>query len=270
MITQANNIYDTIIIGGGIAGLSTAWYLQKQKITNYTILESSDYWGGKVKSTHVDIGKEQSIIIESGPDGFLTRKPWALELANELGLSNAIIPVNNLPKRIYVWSNKCLIPLPDGLYLLVPTKLMPFLRSPLFSWQGKIRLLLERFIPAKLDNNDETLAEFITRRLGKEALDKLGEPLLAGVYNADSHKQSILATFPNFRKLEAQYGNLIGGMINTKKNKPPSTNPMLISFKKGMGEFPQALVKQLKGDLQLNTSVISIEQKRRYLYSSSK
>jgi protoporphyrinogen/coproporphyrinogen III oxidase len=241
------------IVGGGIAGLSAAWVLRG---CTYTVLEQSERWGGKVLTE-----REGGYIIEGGPDGFLTRKPWALQLAHELGLSHRVISVNALPERIYVLSKGKLHPLPDGLQLLVPSKILPFLRSGLFSWHGKLRVLLEPFIKAKRSDEDESLAQFVTRRLGAEALDKLGEPLLAGVYNADSSRQSIMATFPNFRQLEKQYGSLLKGIRAAQRE--PSGQPALVSFKNGVGEIIDALVEKLDGDLRLGVGVEAITQDER-------
>lgn len=257
MNTQANK--DIVIIGGGIAGLSAAWYLQEADPTRkITLLEASGQVGGKVLSQTLETPSGKA-IVEAGPDGFLTRKPWALALAREISLDNEIIPLNKLPERIYILTKKGLIPLPQGLQLLVPSDMGAFLRSPLFSWSGKLRILMEQFIPPKADNVDESLADFITRRMGAEALDKLGEPLLAGVYNVEPHKQSILATFPNFRKLEFDHGSLIGGMRALQsKNNPASDEVSLVSFKAGMGTFAQALAKKLNCEIRLNTSVKSI------------
>lgn len=245
-----NSKLHVVIIGGGIAGLSAAWVLRG---CTYTVLEQSERWGGKVLTE-----REGGYVIEGGPDGFLTRKPWALQLARELGLSDRIIPVNPLPERIYVLSKGKLRPLPDGLQLLVPSKIMPFLRSGLFSWRGKLRVLFEPFIPANRSDDDESLADFVRRRLGAETLDRLGEPLLAGVYNADSARQSIMATFPNFRQLEKQHGSLLKGIRAAQKE--PSGQPALVSFKNGVGEIIDALVEKLDGDLRLGVGVQAIKR----------
>jgi oxygen-dependent protoporphyrinogen oxidase len=180
-------------------------------------------------------------------------------LAKELGLDDDLIAVNDTPERIYVLSNGQLAPLPDGLHLLVPTKLQSFLRSPLLSWWGKISLLADYFLPARQSESDESLADFVIRRMGHEALDKLADPLLAGVYNADMHEQSILATFPQYRQLEAKYGSLIKGMIAAEKNAPPSDLPALMSFQRGMSQLVESLVEKLDGNLRLDSSVENIK-----------
>lgn len=257
-----------VIIGAGLAGLSAAWYLRDAD-ANVTVLESADSVGGKVKSQTLETPSGDA-IIETGPDGFLTRKPWAYDLAKEIGLDDEIIPVNNTPERIYILTKQGLTGMPDGLYLLVPTDLQAFRKSDLFTLGGKLRMAVEQYIPPKEDDEDESLAEFVTRRLGAEALDKLGEPLLAGVFNADPDKQSILATFPNFRKIEKDYGSLIKGMQAIQANQKPSSQPNLISFKGGMGAFAKHLAEKLSCEIRLNTPVHDIHQSNnQYMVSLS-
>ncbi len=240
------------IVGGGVAGLATAWYLQKRGLP-YTVLERDARWGGKVFTE-----RAEGYIIEAAPDSFLTRKPWAYDLARDLGLDDEIIGVQKSRYSIYVLVNGKPVPMPEGLRLLVPTKLGPFLRSPLFTPWGKLRLLADLIIPAKNDGEDESLAEFITRRMGPEALDRLAEPLLAGVYNAEADKQSILATFRQFRALEEQHGGMIRGMWARAKQTPPSDTPAFVSFKRGTHTLVEGLVEKLTGDLRLNTPVTVI------------
>jgi oxygen-dependent protoporphyrinogen oxidase len=241
------------IIGAGIAGLAAAWYLQQAGI-EYTLLEASARFGGLIHTIH-----ENDYTIEFGPDTFITRKPWAMTLVKELGIEDEVIAINDTPERIYVLSNGKLTPLPDGLGLLVPTNIPAFLDSPLLSWGGKIRALMDYVIPAREGDDDESLADFVIRRMGEEVLDKLADPLLAGVYNAEMDKQSILATFPQYRALEKKHGSLIRGMMETQEKAPPSSEPALVSFKQGMGQLIDTLVEKLTGNLRLNTEVESIE-----------
>ncbi len=251
-----------VIVGAGLAGLSAAWYLRDADAT-VTVIESSDNVGGKVQSQILETPSGDA-IIETGPDGFLTRKPWAQTLAKEIGLDDEIIPVNDTPERIYILTKQGLRGMPDGLYLLVPTDLDAFRKSDLFSLGGKLRMAVEQYIPPKSDDEDESLADFITRRLGAEALDKLGEPLLAGVFNADPDKQSILATFPNFRKIEKDYGSLIKGMQAIQAKQSPSSQPNLISFRDGMGAFAENLAEKLTCDIRLNTPVREVRRTKEH------
>jgi len=261
MNTQpADRAPHVVIAGGGITGLSAGWYLQQEAARrgislDYNILEQSPRWGGKVRTEQVESPGHAPFILEAGADAFITRKPWALELARDLGLDERILPVSQT--RTFVLHGGRPVPLPDGLQLLVPTRLMPFLRSPLFSLRGKLRTGLDWLIPPRRSDEDETLASFVRRRLGAEMLDRLAEPLLGGVYNGDPERQSIAATFPQFPALERQYGSLIRGMRATQPER--SASPF-ISFETGAQEIVGALVTQLRGSLQLNTAVRCIER----------
>lgn len=260
------------IVGGGIAGLSTAWYLQKlaqqQGLElHITVLESSDRWGGKILTERVVMNDDETFVIEGGPDSFLTQKPWAVQLARELGLGDDLLGTNDEQRQVYVLNQGRPTPLPDGVLLIVPTKIKPFALSPLISPLGKLRMGLDLFIPAKKDGQDETLADFISRRLGNEALDKIAEPLMSGIYNAEAERQSLLATFPRFRALEEKHGSLIKGMLASRQARQNGKNPaakgpkmsMFVSLQTGTEALVQALVANLTGDLRLNTCVEGIE-----------
>lgn len=266
-----------IIIGGGIAGLSTAWYVQKlaqKKELNlkYTVLEGASRWGGKILTETVDGTSdpgEEPFIVEGGPDSFLTQKPWALQLARELGLSERLLGTNDEQRRVFVLNKGRPTPLPDGVLLIVPTKIKPFALSPLLSPLGKLRMGLDLLIPARRDGQDETLADFITRRLGQEALDKIAEPLMSGIYNAEAERQSLLATFPRFRMLEEKHGSLIRGMLASRRAHSNGAGPrsaprppvsMFISLKGGTEELVWTLVNKLDGDLRLEAAVHGLKQ----------
>jgi protoporphyrinogen/coproporphyrinogen III oxidase len=267
------------IVGGGITGLSVAYYLQQQVATGddsieYTLLEQADQWGGKVQTEQIDHAGGM-FVVESGPDSFITQKPWGWELAQELDLGHRVQPTNDKRRQTFVLNRGKVTPLPEGVMLIVPTQLKPFALSPLISPLGKLRMGMDLFIRPRLDDEDETLAEFIRRRLGSEALDKIAEPLLSGIYNAQAESQSILATFPRFRDIESKHGSLIRGMLaarqphaNGRGNgvgsvsgtpKPPSA---FVSFRQGMSELIQRLRDELTGDCRLATCVNSLEQRR--------
>ncbi|HEX2621459.1 MAG TPA: protoporphyrinogen oxidase [Phototrophicaceae bacterium] len=251
-----------VVIGGGISGLSAAWFLQKMGV-HYSLLEASDRWGGKVLTEQVNEFTDTPFVIEAGPDSFLTQKPWALQLARDLGLSDQLVSINNRGRNTYMLHRGKPIALPDGFQLIIPTKLMPFLRSPLLSLPGKLRMALDWLILARPGDDDETLAGFIRRRFGDEALDKIAEPLLSGIYNAESDKQSLLATFPRFRQLEREHGSLIRGTLKTRQaasaSAPKTPTPPFMTLKGGTQELIESLVNQLTGDLQLQTRVTAIE-----------
>jgi len=265
--------HHVVIIGGGISGLSAAWYVQQsQPGIRYTVLEASDRWGGKVRTEQIDGVAESPFIVEGGPDSFLTQKPWALQLARDLGLGTHLLGTNDQVRNTYVLQRGKPVILPDGVMMIVPTKLIPFALTPLISPLGKLRMGLDLFIPRKKDDQDETLAEFVTRRLGNEALDKIAEPLMSGIYNAEADRQSILATFPRFRQLEKTHGSLIRGMLASRRQRntasgqnqsaPSGQAPKLSAFMSlqgGTQELIQALISRLTGDLRLNARITALE-----------
>jgi oxygen-dependent protoporphyrinogen oxidase len=267
MNPQSPSPFTVAIIGGGIAGLSAAYYLQKQAAAagttlSYTVLEASARWGGHILTEAVDHPAGR-FVVEAGPDSFITQKPWGVQLARELGLEERLLGTNDQMRKVYVLNGGKPTPMPDGVLLIVPTKLMPFVLSPLISPLGKLRMGLDLLIPPKRDGEDETLADFVRRRLGSEALDKIAEPLLSGIYNSEAEKQSLLATFPRFRDLEVKYGSLTRGMLASRRNgkqAAPSGNghkplSVFMSLAGGTGELVEALLAHLTGDLRLNTPV---------------
>lgn len=261
---QTGSPLRVVVIGGGIAGLSAGWYLEQRDEVQYTLLEASPRWGGKIRTEQVTHFGEQPFVIEGGPDSIYMHKPWGIELIRELGIEDRLIGTNDDRRKTFVLNKGKPTPLPDGVLLIIPTKFLPFALSPLISPLGKLRMALEPFIPAKRDGEDETLAEFITRRLGAEALDKIAEPLMSGIYNAEAEQQSLLATFPRFRTLEEKYGNLTRGMLASRKmraNAPKRTGPtasIFVSMKQGVQELTDELASRLTGDLRLNAEVKSI------------
>jgi oxygen-dependent protoporphyrinogen oxidase len=254
------------IVGGGIAGLATAYYLQQKARQadlplTYSLVESAPAFGGKI-STDVQDG----FVIEGGPDSFITQKPAALRLCRELGLGDRLVGTNDAQRKVYVLDGGRLRPLPDGVMLVVPTKFTPFAFSPLISLPGKVRMGLDLFIPPRRENSDESLADFIRRRLGQEALDKIAEPLMAGIHVADPERLSLQATFPRFIALEQKYGSLIKGMLAQKARSVRNHNgtgpklPLFMTLHGGLRELVETLVTHLEGELLPGTRVIEMER----------
>ena len=263
------------IIGGGIAGLATAYYLQKKSREagvdiHYTLIESAPCFGGKIATDIVD-----DFVIEGGPDSFITQKPWATQLCHDLGLVDQLIPTNDDHRNIFVLNKGKLVPFPGGYRLTVPTEFIPFAMSPLISPWGKLRMGMDLFIPPRREQGDESLANFIRRRLGTEALDKIAGPVMAGIYVADSERLSLHSTFPMFAEMEQKHGSLIKAMRATHK-KHPSLNgagnssggqppavggrppAMFTSLRGGMQELVDTLVAQLEGDLRSGCRVVAL------------
>jgi len=230
------------IIGGGISGLAAAWTLQKDGVP-YQLLEASPRLGGVIRTESKD-----GFVLEGGPDSILAQKPEGLALCRELGLGERLIPTNPELKAVYILRGGRLHALPEGMMLAVPTRILPFLRSGLFSWPGKIRMGLDFVRPARPGNGDESIASFLRRRFGQEAVDRLGEPLLAGIHAGDPERLSILATFPRFRDLEVKHGSLVRGMLSTPRPTPkPGARPpaAFYSLRGGLRELVEALESRL-------------------------
>ncbi len=251
-------VYDVAIIGGGIAGLSAAWYVQQGGTSDYVVLERSGHWGGKIITQTVEGYGDRPFVIEGGPDTILTRKPEVWELAYDLGIGDQIIPASSETAGIYVLDN--------GRPVAIPMGPLAFIRSPLLSWRGKLRMLVEPFIPARRDDEDESLGDFASRRLGREALDKFIGPVLGGIYNTDPEKQSIMTTSPVMREMEREYGGLFKGafarMRQARRDRHNGTvrKPRFITFQDGVQTLIDALVERLSGDLKLQAGVEAIER----------
>ncbi|MFD3165916.1 protoporphyrinogen oxidase [Herpetosiphon sp. NSE202] len=247
------------IIGGGIAGLSTAWYLQKQGLTKIQLFERDQRLGGKLLTKHVALPDAAGeLLVEAGPDAFISQKPWGLQLARELGLDDQLISTEPARHKVFVLHRGQPEPLPDGINLVVPTEFWPLLRTPILSWPGKLRMLLDLVLPARQSNADESLADFVRRRFGAEALDKLGEPLMSGIHNAESDRQSLEATFPRFIEAERSHGSVIRGIraakVKAGKPKGQQLSPF-ISLRGGIEQLITTLVDQLTVELRTNCGV---------------
>jgi protoporphyrinogen/coproporphyrinogen III oxidase len=204
-----------VIVGGGITGLTAAYYLQKHARESklpldVKLVEASHRVGGKIQTFVKD-----GFVIERGPDSFLERKESAGRLAREVGLGDKL--VNNSTGKSYVLVKDKLHPMPGGAVMGIPTQIGPFITTGLFSWPGKFRAAGDFFMPASKVKGDQSLGDFFRRRLGDEVVENLIEPLLSGIYAGDIDNMSLLSTFPQFYQVEQKYGSLI---LGTKKTTP--------------------------------------------------
>jgi oxygen-dependent protoporphyrinogen oxidase len=231
------------IIGGGISGLSTAYYLAQAGIPS-TIVEARPRLGGVIQSQQVE-----GCVIEGGPDSFLSIKPAAMDLIRELGLAGEVIGSNDHLRVTYVWKGGRLLPLPDGLQLMVPTKLVPLLTTRLLSWPTKVRMGMELFHPPGRHPEDQSVADFVTAHYGPEAVDYLAEPLLSGIYGGSPSALSIQSVLPRFVELEAKYGSLTKGVLaELKANKAQAKRlPLFRTLKGGLGQLVSELAARLEG-----------------------
>src|SRR5664279_390706 len=237
------------MIGGGISGLSAAFYLEKARAAgaeiSYTLFESTKRLGGSMYSSRVN-----GCLIEAGPDSFLTEKPWALALCKELGIDEQIIGSNDAQRKTYIVVKNRLIVMLDGLMFMVPTKLVPTALSPLFSWGTKLRMARELMHPPRPMQDDETVGELVERHFGAEVVDRLADPLLSGVYGGDANKLSARAVLPRFVEMEEKYGSLSRAMLAAHNKmramagkQPP--RPLFSSLKDGMQQLVDAIVARL-------------------------
>ena len=240
-----------LVIGGGIAGLTVAYDLGRRGL-EVLVLEEQEQLGGLISTFARD-----GFLMDGGPDAFLRAKPHARVLCEELGLGSELIPTNPDRRRVYVLHQGRLQPLPEGFRLTVPTRLLPFLSTSLFSWRGKIRMVLEPWIPQRRTGAEESIASFVTRRFGKEALERVGEPLLAGIHCGDAAKLSMDLLFPNLVALERKYGSLTRGMASEGVR---GEETVFLSLAGGMGRLVEKLAQAIPGEIRPGQSAVEIRR----------
>lgn len=272
----------TAIIGGGIAGLAAAFEIEKARATganiDYALFEARDCLGGSLFSEIVD-----GAVLERGPDSFLTEKPAAAELCRELGLGGDLLPSNDAARKTYVVVRNRLVALPDGLMFLVPTKLLPTALSPLFSFSTKARMALELLHPPRHDgrgpDGDESVAALVERHYGVEAVDRLADPLLAGIYGGDAAQLSARTVLPRLVEMETRYGSLTRGMLAAHRRMRASVRhsagadeharpgaqsaqkALFTALRGGMKQLVDAITLRLDtNSIHLSTPVESIEK----------
>jgi oxygen-dependent protoporphyrinogen oxidase len=247
-----------VVVGGGIAGLAAAHRAvelarERSIPLELTLLEARDRLGGTVETERTG-----DFLIETGPDSFLSEKPWALALCRRLGLEDRLVGTDDRFRRTFVWFGGRLHPLPDGFQLLAPTRIRPFLASRLLSWPGKARMALDLMLPRGVAGADESLGAFVRRRLGREALERIAQPLVAGIYTADPEELSLVATMPRFIELERAQRSLILGLWRATRRGPTASGTsgarwsLFVTLRGGMGELVQTLAARLPaGAVQL-------------------
>ncbi|HEY6939664.1 MAG TPA: protoporphyrinogen oxidase [Terriglobales bacterium] len=235
------------IIGGGISGLSAAFYLEQQRRKGaplkYVLFEKTSRLGGSLQTEHVD-----GCLIEAGPDSFLTEKPWAADLCRELGIAGQLIGSNDSDRKTYILVKGRLVPIPDGLMFMVPTKILPVVFSRLFSLPAKLSMAREWFHPPRPANGDETVAALVERHYGPEMVDRLADPLLSGVYGGEASNLSVRAVLPRFAEMEAKHGSLGRGMLAARKRMANSNapgRPLFTSLKDGMQQLVDTIMARL-------------------------
>jgi oxygen-dependent protoporphyrinogen oxidase len=271
----------TAIIGGGIAGLAAAYELEKARAAGaaveYTLFEAHARLGGSLSSEIVN-----GAVLERGPDSFLTEKPAAAELCRELGLGADLLPSNDTARKTYILVRNRLIALPDGLMFLVPTKLIPTALTRLFSFTTKVRMGLELLHPPRPTGlPDEAVAALVERHFGAEAVDRLADPLLSGIYGGDAAQLSARTVLPKLVEMESEYGSLTRGMLAAHRkmrarakaaakvngsgqamaSARPAPRSIFTSLRGGMQQLIDALTARLDpASVRLATPVSAIEK----------
>jgi protoporphyrinogen/coproporphyrinogen III oxidase len=253
------------VVGGGIAGLAAAHRAveiagERGLTLELALFEAGDRVGGTIQTE-----RHEDFLVEYGPDSFLSEKPWALALCRRLGIEDRLIRTDDRFRRTYVAFRGRLHPLPDGFQLLAPTRLGPFVRSGLFSWPGKLRMALDLVLPRGGDP-DESLGGFVSRRLGREALERVAQPLVAGIYTADPDVLSVAATMPRFLELERRERSLILGLWRAARRAPAEAAgtsgarwSLFVTFADGMEELIRVLAGRLPCDaIRLKERVASV------------
>jgi oxygen-dependent protoporphyrinogen oxidase len=225
--------HKTLIIGGGISGLSAAYYLSQGGIRP-TILERRPQVGGVIQTSAI-----QGCVLEEGPDGFMAAKPWAMNLIRDLGLADQVIGSNDHSRITYIVKNGQLVRMPEGLMMMVPTKFLPLVETRLLSWPAKIRMGLEVFRRPRGPQPDRSVYDFLLDHYGEESIDYLAEPLLAGVYGGDPREMSVNSVLARFVDIEAKYGSLTRGAL--AQPRPKGSGSFLLTLKGGLGQLVEAL-----------------------------
>jgi oxygen-dependent protoporphyrinogen oxidase len=211
------------VIGGGMAGLAAARVLEDARTsgspqtaavpaTDWLLFERDQRLGGKVQTVRRD-----GFVVEGGPDSAIIEKPWPIEMARRLGIGDRLLDSNEDIRKSFVYSGGRLHEFPEGIILMVPTRIVPFAFSSLISWPGKLRMGMDLVLPRGGGGDDESLGDFVRRRLGREALAKVAEPIVAGIHAGDPELMSVGATFPMFREMEEKYRSLIIGMLQRRR-----------------------------------------------------
>ncbi|MSP39011.1 MAG: protoporphyrinogen oxidase [Deltaproteobacteria bacterium] len=264
-------IHRVIVIGGGIAGLAAAHRLTelasaKSLSIDIKLLETSARLGGSIATERIG-----DFLIEAGPDSFITEKPWALRLCERIGLRSRLVSTQAANQKIFIVHGGKLVQLPEGFFLLAPTRLWPFLQTPLFSWAGKLRMASEIFLPRGASNDDESLGSFVRRRFGNEALERVAQPLVGGIYASDPDQLSLNATMPRFQEMERDKRSVIYAMWSAQRERAKSATSaetgsgarwsLFVTLAGGMQELVDNLAQRLApGTVRLNSAATELKR----------
>lgn len=256
------------VVGGGISGLAAAHRLielarESSRPIEVTLFEASDRLGGIIRTSRFE-----NCVIDEGPDSFITNKPWGIDLCRRLGLEDRLIPTDDRHRKSLILYRGRPVETPEGFNLIAPAKVWPFLQTPLLSWRGKLRVLSERFIRPRTDGVEESLEQFIVRRFGREALDRIVQPMVGGIYTSDPAKLSLQATLPRFVEMERKHGSVIRGLRSGGRSSEADAQAsgarygLFASLKDGMSELIDRLRQAIAttARIELDARVTNIQQ----------
>jgi protoporphyrinogen/coproporphyrinogen III oxidase len=259
-----------VIIGGGIAGLAAAHrVLEINPAAQVTIIEASDRFGGTIQTENRD-----GFLIERGPDSFISEKPHAIALAKRLGLESQLIQTNEEYRRSFIVRDGRLRAVPEGFQLMAPSRMWPFITSDIFSLAGKARMAADLLLPRKSKNgSDESLASFVRRRLGTEALARMAQPMVGGIYTADPETLSLRATLPRFLDMEQKHRSLILAMLRQGQAQKTGTSgarySLFLSFDRGLQVLVNPLTR-MNADLRVKTRAQRLTYDRGWTITTDK
>ena len=255
-----------VIVGAGIAGLACAERLldlsrERGRALDLIILDSASRAGGVIATERRD-----GFLIERGPDCFITEKPWALDLCRRLGLEDRVIGTNPECRRSFVLLRGRILPIPEGYQMMAPGRLWPFATTPILSLAGKLRAACDLILPRGAPRDDESLASFVRRRFGSEVLERLAQPLVAGIYNADPERLSLRATMPRFLEMEQRHRSLILALARARRRRVSSDSgvsgarySLFVTLRGGLQVLVDRLVERLPAPaLRLGTRAVSL------------
>jgi len=257
-----------IVVGGGIAGIAAAHRLAELASANslsidITLLEASSRLGGSIATERVG-----DFLIEAGPDSFITEKPWALRLCERIGLTPRLVSTQSAYQKIYIVHDGKLVELPEGFFLLAPTRVWPFIQTSLFSWPGKLRMAMELLLPRGEVNDDESLGAFVRRRFGREALERVAQPLVGGIYASDPDQLSLNATMPRFKEMEQKNRSVIYAMWSAQRERAKNREAgsgarwsLFVTLSGGMQELVDTIAQRLpEGTVRLNSPATNLNR----------
>ncbi|MDI6712713.1 MAG: protoporphyrinogen oxidase [Anaerosomatales bacterium] len=271
-----------VVVGGGVAGLGAAYRVMRARQAGHDVdvvlVEQAGRLGGKLATDIVPDPDGGSYVVDGGSDAFVSTKPAVRRIARMLGIEDDIVPARDENKRTLIVKGSRLVELPDGIMMFAPTKLLPLATTSLYSWPGKLRMALDLVLPRKerwapgetAKDHDETLESFVVRRMGREALDRVAEPLVGGVHASDPSVMSLAATFPEFLEMEQKHGSLIRGFLEQRKAREamrarqparPGQKPWSFfnTFVRGMQTLPDAMGSAIgAGRMLLGRRVVEI------------